>query len=123
MDFSRLPNTWGTTCPARQASVYLLLSIYSLSALLGIVFSKAGHFTAYGIAMGLAPLLWALFWEGFPLLGLDPSWTDSLGLAHLDPVSVIVFAVVAGIIITIVFVPLELREKYLQRKRRLTADD
>jgi hypothetical protein len=98
--------------------VYLLLSI-----LLGIGFSKAGHFTAYGIVMGLGPLLWFLFWEGFPLLGLSPSWTDSMGLGHLPPTQVIIFAVVADVVITLVFVPLELREKYQRRKHSLADDD
>ena len=98
--------------------VYLILAI-----LLGVLFSRAGHFTAFGIAMGLGPLLWFLFWEGFPPLGLSPSWTDSLDLAHLDPATVILFAVVADIIITLVFVPLELREKFQHRRHQLADDD
>ena len=98
--------------------VYLILSV-----LLGILFSKAGHFTAYGVVMGLGPLLWFLFWEGFPPLGLSPSWTDSMDLAHLDPATVILFAVVADIIITLVFVPLELREKFQHRRHQLADDD
>jgi hypothetical protein len=98
--------------------VYLILAI-----ILGIAFSKAGHFTAYGVAMGLGPLLWFLFWEGFPLLGLSPTWTDSLGLSHLGPSEVILFACVADVIITLVFVPLELREKYLHRKHKLADSD
>jgi hypothetical protein len=98
--------------------VYLILAV-----VLGIFFSKAGHFTAYGIAMGLGPLLWFLFWEGFPLLGLSPTWTDSMGLTHLGPSQVILFACVAAVVITLVFVPLELREKYLSRKHKLADDD
>jgi hypothetical protein len=98
--------------------VYLIISI-----LLGILFSKAGHFTAYGVVMGLGPLLWFLFWEGFPPLGLSPTWTDSLDLSHLSPSRVILFAVVADVIITLVFVPLELREKYLRRKHSLADED
>jgi hypothetical protein len=98
--------------------VYLIISV-----LLGILFSKAGHFTAYGVVMGLGPLLWFLFWEGFPPLGLSPTWTDSLDLSHLSPSRVILFAVVADIIITLVFVPLELREKYLRRKHSLADED
>lgn len=98
--------------------VYLILAV-----ILGIVFSKAGHFTAYGVAMGLGPLLWFLFWEGFPPLGLSPTWTDSLSLNHLAPSPVILFACVAAVVITLVFVPLELREKYLKRKHKLADDD
>jgi hypothetical protein len=98
--------------------VYLILSI-----LLGIMFSKAGHFTAYGVVMGLGPLLWFLFWEGFPPLGLSPTWTDSLNINHMPPAVVILFAIVADIIITLVFVPLELREKMLHRRHRLAEDD
>src|SRR5262249_27867953 len=60
--------------------VYLVLAI-----LAAIVFSKAGHFTAYGIATGLGTLLWILFWEGFPPLGLRPKWTGNMGLNHLNP--------------------------------------
>lgn len=96
--------------------VYLILSV-----LLGIAFSHAGHYTAYGIAMGLGPLLWFLFWEGFPPLGLQP-WAESAGLEHLAPGVVILWAVVADALITLVFVPLELREKYLRRKHALDAD-
>ena len=98
--------------------VYLILA-----GVLGIVFSKAGHFTAYGIAMGLGPLLWFLFWEGFPLLGLSPSWTASMGLDHLGPSQVVLFAGLAALVITLVFVPLELWEKYLTRKHRLADTD
>jgi phosphate starvation-inducible membrane PsiE len=100
------------------------LAIYLVVALLlGVAFSKAGHFTAYGIAMGLTPLLWALFWEGFPPLGLSPTWTTRMGLTHLGPTEVVVWAVVAAAIITLVFVPLELREKYQRRKHQLADTD
>ncbi|MGE5831213.1 MAG: hypothetical protein ACM30G_23035 [Micromonosporaceae bacterium] len=98
--------------------VYLIVA-----ALVGILFSQAGHFTAYGIAMGLGPLLWFLFWEGFPLLGLKPSWTGSMGLGHLPPGQVIVWAIVAVAVITLVFVPLELREKFQRRKHQLADTD
>lgn len=98
--------------------VYLILAV-----VFGFVFSKAGHFTAYGIAMGLGPLLWILFWEGFPPLGLSPKWTARLGLGHLAPTEVILWAGVAALIITLVFVPLELWEKYLRRKHRLADTD
>ena len=57
---------------AQRTAVLIYLGI---CVLLGVIFSQAGHFTAYGIVMGLGPLLWFLFWEGFPPLGLDPSWT------------------------------------------------
>ncbi|MBB5873246.1 hypothetical protein F4553_006680 [Allocatelliglobosispora scoriae] len=97
--------------------VYLILSV-----LLGILFSKAGHFTAYGIVMALGPLLWFLFWEGFPLLGLDPTWKASLGVSHLEPGQVILWAVVADLVVTLVFVPLELWEKYRHRRRSLGID-
>jgi hypothetical protein len=96
--------------------IYLILAV-----LLGIAFSNVGHYTAYGIAMGLGPLLWFLFWEGFPPLGLD-SWAQSAGLEHLGPGTVILWAIVADALITLIFVPLELREKYLRRKRSLDAD-
>jgi hypothetical protein len=98
--------------------VYLILA-----AVVGIFFSQAGHFTAYGIAMGLGPLLWFLFWEGFPLLGLKPNWTSSMGLGHLPPGQVIVWALVAAAVITLVFVPLELREKFQRRKHQLADVD
>ena len=98
--------------------VYLIVA-----ALVGIVFSQAGHFTAFGIAMGLGPLLWFLFWEGFPLLGLKPSWTSSMGLGHLPPGQVIVWAIVAAAVITLVFIPLELREKFQRRKHQLADTD
>ncbi len=105
------------TGQAAAVIVYLIVAV-----LLGILFSKAGHFTAYGVVMGLGPLLWFLFWEGFAPLGLSPTWTDSLSLAHLDPGRVILFAVVADILITFVFVPLEFREKYKRRQHRLGED-
>ncbi|MBV1856744.1 hypothetical protein [Catellatospora tritici] len=92
--------------------------IYMIAAvLLGILFSQAGHFTAYGIATGLVPLLWFLFWEGFPPLGLHPVWTGNMGVAHLSPSQVILWAVVATVVTTLVFVPLEYREKWTRRRR------
>jgi hypothetical protein len=106
------------TGQAAAVVIYVILSI-----VLGVLFSKAGHFTAYGVVMGLGPLLWFLFWEGFPLLGLHATWTDSMGLSHLAPSRVILFAVVADIIITLVFVPLELREKFQHRRHELANDD
>ena len=69
--------------------------------------------------MGLTPLLWALFWEGFPPLGLHPNWTGSLGLTHLAPIYVITWAIVADVLITLIFVPLELRENMQRRRHRL----
>ena len=90
-----------------------------VAAILGVAFSKAGHFMAYGIILGLGPLLWVLFWEGFPPLGLNPTWTTSLGVGHLDPAGVALWAAVAAVVITLVFVPLELREKYQRRKHQL----
>jgi hypothetical protein len=107
--------------PAGQKTAVVVYLI--VAALVGILFSQAGHFTAYGIAMGLGPLLWFLFWEGFPLLGLKPSWTSSMGLGHLPPGQVIVWAVVAAAVITLVFVPLELREKFQRRKHQLADVD
>jgi hypothetical protein len=103
-----------TTGGKASVVVYILVAI-----LLSVLFSKAGHFTAYGIAMGLVPLLWFLFWEGFPLLGLHPTWTDGMGLDHLRPGLVVLWAVIADVIITVVFVPLELREKWMVRRHRL----
>ena len=41
--------------------VYLILSV-----LFGVLFSKAGHFVAYGIVVLLLPLLWVLFFFRFP---------------------------------------------------------
>jgi hypothetical protein len=99
-------------------AVYLVIAV-----LLSILFSKAGHFTAYGIAMGLGPLLWFLFWEGFPLLGLHATWTGSMGLDHLAPGFVVLWAIIADVLITLVFVPLELRENWLRRKHRLGEED
>ncbi len=110
-----VPNSTGGKA---AVAVYIIVSI-----LLGIMFSKAGHFTAYGIVMGLSPLLWFLFWEGFPPIGLNPSWTGSMGLDHLAPGSVILWAIVADVIITLVFVPLELRENMRRRAHRLSDDD
>ncbi|GAA1790070.1 hypothetical protein GCM10009682_10120 [Luedemannella flava] len=97
--------------------VYLIVSV-----LIGIIFSRAGHFTAYGVAMGLIPLLWVLFWEGFPPLGLNPGWTDSLGVGHIGPGIVSTWAFVAVILMTLVFVPLELWEK-ARRRGRARNDD
>ncbi|MEU8074738.1 hypothetical protein AB0B31_04755 [Catellatospora citrea] len=92
--------------------------IYMIAAVvMGVLFSQAGHFTAYGIAMGLVPLLWVLFWEGFPPLGLNPVWTDNMGVAHLRPSQVALWAVVAAVLTTLVFVPLEFREKWQRRRR------
>jgi hypothetical protein len=98
--------------------VYLVLA-----AILGVAFSKAGHFTAYGVILGLGPLLWVLFWEGFPPLGLSPTWTTRLGVGHLGPGEVTLWAIVGAIVITLVFVPLELREKYRRRKHQLADAD
>jgi hypothetical protein len=113
--------TWGfvgdhfPTAVAQRVAVLIYLVV---AVVLSVVFSKAGHFTAYGIAMGLGPLLWFVFWEGFPLLSLSPSWTSRLGLDHLPPTMVITWAVVADLIITVVFVPLELREKLVAGRGR-----
>ena len=92
--------------------VYLILA-----AIGAVVFSRAGHFTAYGIATGLGTLLWFLFWEGFHPLGLSPTWTHSLNLNHLGSRSVVLWAVIAVVVITAVFVPLELAEKGRKRRR------
>ncbi|WP_144123697.1 hypothetical protein [Catellatospora sichuanensis] len=92
--------------------------VYMIAAVvMGVLFSQAGHFTAYGIAMGLVPLLWVLFWEGFPPLGLHPVWTSNMGVAHLSPSQVALWAVVAAVLTTLVFVPLEMREKWQRRRR------
>src|ERR1051326_2932996 len=107
--------------PANQrvaVIVYLVLAI-----LAAVLFSKAGHFTAYGIATGLVPLLWVLFWEGFPPLGLHPNWTGNMGVGHLDPARVILWAVIGFLVITVVFVPLELSEKSRRRRYSLAAED
>jgi hypothetical protein len=93
--------------------VYLILSV-----LFGVIFSKAGHFVAYGIVVLLLPLLWVLYWEGFPPLGLT-SFGESMGVGHLAPVDVILWAVIAAVLITLVFVPLEIREKFQKRRHRL----
>lgn len=117
-----LENTWGylmDNIPAQTGQKTAVIVYLILAAVLGVLFSKAGHFTAYGIVMGLGPLLWFLFWEGFPLLGLQPTWKESLGVQHLPPADVILWAVVAAVVITLIFVPLELWEKYRSRKRRL----
>ena len=96
--------------------VYLILSV-----LFGVLFSKAGHFVAYGIVVLLMPLLWVLFWEGFPPLGLK-SFGESLSVGHLAPKDVIIWAVLSAILITLVFVPLGLREKFQKRRHRLAAE-
>lgn len=96
--------------------VYLVLAVIA-----AVVFSRAGHFMAYGLAIGLGSLLWFLFWEGFPPLKLSPSWTDHMGLQHLGRTPVILWAVVAVVVITLVFVPLETREK-VRRRRDLLPD-
>jgi hypothetical protein len=86
--------------------------------LFGVVFSKAGHFVAYGIVVLLLPLLWVVFWEGFPPLGLK-SFGETSGVGHLAPVDVILWAIIAAALITLVFVPLEIREKFQKRRHRL----
>jgi hypothetical protein len=106
--------------PDQGAQRTAILVYLGICVLLGVIFSQAGHFTAYGIVMGLGPLLWFLFWEGFPPLGLNPVWTENLNLDHMSPSQVILWAVVADVVITLVFVPLELREKYRVRRRRLS---
>jgi hypothetical protein len=108
----------GSTAQQVTIIVYMIVAV-----LLSVLFSKAGHFTAYGVAMALVPLLWFLFWEGFPSLNLNPTWTSSLGVGHLAPSDVILWAIVADVLITIVFVPLELWEKMRRRKHRLGEDN
>jgi hypothetical protein len=93
--------------------VYLIVSV-----LFGVIFSKAGHFVAYGIVVLLLPLLWVVFWEGFPPLGLQ-SFGQTMGVGHLAPVDVMLWAIIAGALITVVFVPLEIREKFQKRRHRL----
>jgi len=95
--------------------VYLILSV-----LFGVVFSKAGHFVAYGIVVLLLPLLWVVYWEGFPPLGLK-SFGESMGVGHLAPVDVVLWAIIAAALITLVFVPLEIREKFQKRRHRMAA--
>jgi hypothetical protein len=109
--------------PQQNGSRVAVLIYMVLAVLLGIIFSQAGHFTAYGIAMGLAPLLWFVFWEGVPPVGLKPSWAQSAGLEHMSPGNVVLWAVLADIIITLVFFPLELREKVQARRHRLADTD
>jgi hypothetical protein len=109
--------------PADSGQRVAVVIFMVLAVLMGIIFSQAGHFTAYGIAMGLAPLLWFLFQEGVPPVGLKPSWASSAGLEHMSPGNVVLWAVVADVIITLVFFPLELREKYQARKHRLADVD
>jgi hypothetical protein len=96
--------------------IYLVLAVIA-----AIVFSRAGHFTAYGVAVGLGSLLWFLFWEGFPPLKLSPTWTNQVGLQHLGRTGVILWAAVAVAVITVVFIPLEMREK-VRRRRDLLPD-
>jgi hypothetical protein len=108
--------------PADNSQKAAVLVYLIVAVLLSIVFSKAGHFTAYGIVMGLGPLLWFLFWEGFPPLGLKSSWTSGMGVGHMPPNEVILWAIVADVLITLVFVPLELREKFQRRRHRLGAE-
>ena len=105
--------------PTQSGQRAAIIVYLVLAAILGVAFSRAGHFMAYGIILGLGPLLWILFWEGFPPLGLEPSWTTRMGIGHLGPAEVALWACVAAIVITVVFVPLELREKYLRRKHQL----
>lgn len=109
--------------PAEAGSKLAVVIYLVLAVLLGIIFSQAGHFTAYGIAMGIAPLLWFLFWEGVPPIGLEPSWASQAGLVHMSVGNVVLWAVLADIVITLVFFPLELREKYQARKHRLADVD
>lgn len=116
-------NYVGDSFPDQTGSKLAVVIYMIVAVLLGILFSQAGHFTAYGIAMGIAPLLWFLFWEGVPPVGLDPSWAHSAGLAHMTPGNVVLWAVVADIVITLVFFPLELREKFQARKHRLADTD
>jgi hypothetical protein len=97
--------------------VYMILAVIA-----AVVFSRAGHFIAYGIAIGLGTLLWFLFWEGFPPLKLSPSWTNDLNLHHLGRNPVILWAAFAVVVITLVFVPLEMQEKGRRRKRDLIPD-
>lgn len=102
----------------QQVAVIVYLVI---AALMGVLFSKAGHFIAYGVAIGLGSLLWILFWKGLPAAGLAP-WSQSAGLGALSTANVILWAAVAVGLITVLFIPLELREKYLRRKRTLSTD-
>lgn len=103
----------------QQAAVIIYLVVVGL---LGVIFSKAGHFTAYGVAIGLGSLLWFLFWKGFPPIGLEPSWSESAGLGQLSPENTILWGVVGVGIITLIFVPLEIWEKFRRRKRSLSAE-
>ena len=108
----------GSTNGKATLVVYLILSV-----LFGVVFSKAGHFVAYGIVVLLMPLLWVVFWEGFPPLGLK-AFSDSMGIHAKDrlaPGDVILWAIIAAALITLVFVPLELREKFQKRRHRLAT--
>ena len=96
--------------------IYLVLAVIA-----AVAFSRAGHFTAYGLAIGLGSLLWFLFWEGFPPLKLSPTWTNQMGLHHLGRAPVILWAAIAVVVITLVFVPLEMREK-VRRRRDMLPD-
>jgi hypothetical protein len=121
-----LTAAWGYVwdhVPAHTEQRVAVVAYLILALLLGLAFSKAGHFTAYGIVMGLGPLLWILFWEGFPPLGLKPTWTTRLNVGHLGPTEVILWAVIGALVITLAFVPLELREKYQRRKHQLADAD
>jgi hypothetical protein len=109
--------------PDQAGQKVALVVFLIVTVVLGAFFSQAGHFTAYGIAVALAPLLWFLFWEGFPLLSLKPTWTGSMGLNHMPPGQVILWGVVGAAVITLVFIPLELREKFLKRKHALADTD
>jgi hypothetical protein len=96
-----------TTIHQKSAvGVYLILA-----AIAGFAFSRAGHLTAYGIATGLGVLLWIVFWEGLPLLGLRSNLASSLGLGHLSPTQVLTWAIIAALVTTAVFWPFELAEK------------
>lgn len=121
-----IAETWGYVVDhfPKSGNQRIAVIVYLVLAALGaVLFSNAGHFTAYGIATGLGTLLWVLFWEGFPPLGLHPNWTGNMGLGHLDPTRVILWAVVGFLVITIVFVPLELSEKYRRRRHSLAKEE
>jgi hypothetical protein len=107
--------------PSDQNQRTAVIIYLVLAAIGAVVFSRAGHFMAYGIATGLGTLLWFLFWEGFHPLGLSPTWTGRLSLRHLNSASVVLWAAVAVVVITLVFVPLELAEKR-RRGRDLLPD-
>lgn len=106
--------------PAETNQQLAVIVYLVVAGLVGVLFSKAGHFIAYGVAIGLGSLLWILFWLGFPAVGLEPSWAEQAGLGAIKTEQVFIWAAVAVGLITLLFVPLELREKYLRRKRVLT---